>query len=491
MFLRPIITLSYTVPLTIMEATGVEYSSRVKQEPKRRVAPSVRWLRADPDTSADFSATLGLVRSSLPIMAGSYYMDQMRVRAKITITDPGATVNVNHWFVNGSNFIQKISIKSTAGGDDLTDNLDDCSMWTRAVNPLLLRNEDFLRMDSNLGSNPAASVADSGSLCFPARVTPAAPAANTAATQYKPIGSRVDATGAAYEVNDEINEPASVAQGADTTVSNISIDIPMKMLVPLTAAALPRLFSTPAEHRMEIMWNSYDKVGFISTSVTAFTGNDALVGYDVADLHVMVPSEANDQLRESIEAKVRSVGLKYLVPRLQHIREDTSGTAFNVSYKCTSGFGHSLLAIFSAVQSSSTADIANYNISNLTASTKAIGAKITSFQTRLDGKTLQDSNLVCADLDDYNQIKEQIADSAISSGRVFNYNRCFFNSFVSDKTCEWKDSFYNFRDGKDLLPRDLTYQISAVTPSLSQYCHLWVVTQATLEVSSNGKLTYF
>ena len=230
----------------------------------------------------------------------------------------------------------------------------------------------------------------------------------------------------------------------------------------------------------------------MGTSAADFsTDVGILAGYDVSDLHVMVPTEANDELRESMMAKVKSTGMKFLVPRVRHVKVPTAGTAFSTNYRITSGDGHSLLAVLSAVQSQTETGIANYNISNLATGTKAIGAKVVSQQTRLDSKTLSDSRQNCADMDDYNQIKDALKDSAISSAKVWNYNRCYFDSWSNSSSAKWLADFANYKDGKDLMEKDLNYSIEATTANASQYLHLWIITQGTMEITPQGTVNLF
>ena len=133
----------------------------------------------------------------------------------------------------------------------------------------------------------------------------------------------------------------------------------------------------------------------------------------------------------------------------------------------------------------------NYNVSNLAPTTKAIGAKVVSQLTRLDSKPLSDSRQVCADMDDYNQIKDALKDSAISSAKVWNYNRCYFDSWSNTRSARWLADFANYKDGKDLMEKDLNYSIEATTANASQYLHLWIITQGTMEITPQGSVNLF
>ncbi len=466
------------------------------------VTASYRWLRVNPDTQADFAGTLGQTRASFTLPAIPYNDSRVRVNFKVAITDPGATVNVNRIFSNGSNFINNVDYYSTAGGQKISQ-LDESALYSRCVGAMLMDNEQYMRLDSNLGSNPAASVADKGRNLCPNRIAPVVPGtpgdlstalmvANTAATQYNPDGIRVDSSGAAGENTDEINEPRNFSSGADTTLTNVSFSMPLSSLAPCSPASIDKTTFCPVDRTLELMFNATDKVGFIGTSVTVLaTGATTLVGYNVSDLHLMVPTEANDLLRESQQDQVRKNGQRFLVPRLRHVKVPTAATAFSTNYKVTSGDGHSLLAVFWALQDQTDTGIANYNISNLAVDTKAIGAKLVSSQARLDSKTLSDSRLVAADMDDYNEIKDQLDGCAISSAKVWNYNRCMIDSWTDSKTKDWLFDFANFRDGKDLREKDLNYSIEGTTPSASQFLHLWIVTQGTMEITSNGSINMF
>lgn len=477
---------------------SIEKSQKLDIRPKEKTDPAYRYLRVNPDTAQGFAGALSTVRSSFTLPA--IPMNDSRIRVNFRVAIPAVASTVPRLFMNGSNYIDRVKMVSTAGGPELVE-LEETALYTRCVNPMLMEEKEYLRLDSNLGIDVEASVNDCGSNLCPNRAstvsvagTQAAPFANVTLKQFKAQAVRVNNDATDYEACDEPNEPRTCGSGVIAKAMYQKFSIPLAQIAPLSWLSNDKTSFCPADKTLELYFNAYNKVGFAGTSATDFsTGLTTLTGYTISDLHLMVPTEANDQIRESMEQAVKSGGMEFLVPRVRHVKQPTSGTAFSTNYKITSGDGHSLLAVISSIQDQTDTGIGNYNITNLesTNDTKAIGCKVVSQQSRLDSKTLSDSRLVCADMDDYNFIKDKLEDCAISSAKVWNYNRCFIDAWSDAKTCKFTKDFTNYIDGKDLKEKDLNYSIEGTTPSASQYLHLWIITQEKIRINPNGSVERF
>jgi hypothetical protein len=177
---------------------------------------------------------------------------------------------------------------------------------------------------------------------------------------------------------------------------------------------------------------------------TVQTFNQALV---LNNIFVYLAIEDNTILKESVLEKYRSGNMKLTIPYTQSFRTGSTSTSTNLSIQLNRNYGRQLKRIMFCGYQGSETGMHTYNCSNgLNTNAIASGAsKITSYQTYLNAKPLQDQIVECNNTHtDYLTNKEWVENSSIPS--VGDYRHTWFHIDNFSHIVDKKDLNYHMND---------------------------------------------
>jgi hypothetical protein len=238
---------------------------------------------------------------------------------------------------------------------------------------------------------------------------------------------------------------------------------------------------------LRIVWQSTTKMYFNATSVTDPTaGVQAMaVGCAVSNLALYLAVEKDQEVTNSLMAKVATEGMQILIPYVYTYKYNTgNNTNYSVSYRFNRGHGRKLKKIyhsaFNATETSSTA------ISN--ANTTTIG--VNQFYTLLDNERIQDYNLNTSTFDDYQLLQPKLKGSVIQSADIYYYNWFWLDEWTGliEKGTEPSNE-QNLETGLD-LSQERKYDFYAVqvnnNAAATYNTYTFAVTEKLLTVSAAG-----
>lgn len=204
------------------------------------------------------------------------------------------------------------------------------------------------------------------------------------------------------------------------------------------------------------------------------------VNISVTGLTFQVAIEENPVIATSVK-NLFLQGVAFPIDFVTAFRNSNSGTSQSTVVPLSKGMGRRLKfiwwAAFHGTESANTA----WNISNVA------GAKITSYQTFLNGVPLQLSTLSAAKKDDWRQLYPFYKGKpGVQSFNTFRYNFVHLDSFIAADQLS-RESAENLI-GRELMDNDLQYMISATTPSATLIWYLFTVTSKIVS-AANGVIT--
>ncbi len=181
--------------------------------------------------------------------------------------------------------------------------------------------------------------------------------------------------------------------------------------------------------------NQSNKVAYKTTGVLDPDGGVGTITNPIKRLQhlaLYLATENNpfivNQMKEQVE---KNEGLTYLIQYVTPVRNTPpNSTKQNISIRINRGDGAKLLKIYHTAFNIN--DILNtaYDHNNIN------GVKINYYYTNLNNKRLQEFDLDCRTLDDWNQIRENLAGTVIQSSNMYQYNWFHLDRFDGLKGIE-------------------------------------------------------
>ena len=332
----------------------------------------------------------------------------------------------------------------SAGGQDLC-NLQYVNRYTKVVRKMKTSFTEFMTKDSSSQLYPCNGPAGNGAPTATPPVNPIAATGSGSVTNYtEPRYLQVGTSNALTLANRFFN-----LRGIKDTIFSVDKDlyIPTDMYVRFNAGVGAQM-------------------GFVSAAVNDPTSTAVAITspITVQNVFLYLAVEQNQLIVDSVMAKVLSTGLKLTIPYTTAFRNSSTGTIANINIPINSGYGRKLKrmihTVWNATESSNTAlDCANTN-----------GSKITLYNTFLDNKQLQDSQLstVAApgtagspNLDDWRENSKYCKGSVIQNRAMYQNNWYHCDSWVEPSAHYFEDDS-NEDDG---LPMDAPrlWQMQSVT----------------------------
>lgn len=366
-------------------------------------------------------------------------------------------------------------------------DVNNCDQYTAALNPYLTKLSDLVGADDSRGGATAAAAlaAGKGDNMFASNV--AVPTA-TPGLANGPNGTRVTAAGAAGAPDKGTTEQCYFFQGvardgAAAGQINVSYSVPLSAIHHSILSLNKDVFFNQAIV-LRIQFAPTNRLGWAAPSATdiATSAENIANAVTVSGMRLALAVETNPKIVDAMVSQVKSQGMSMLMPYVySYLYSSPSGTSSAVQQRINRGHGKRLLAVYHTVcNTTSTGRLARdqSNVGN---------AKIVSYHTDLDNMRMQDSELLCAQCDDYALHKDLVKGSAIQSADIYDYSKVHVDSWRSGAMCEWKERD-DIQDGVSLdSERIWAIQLETASAAFRQFTN--VVVQRELRIEPSGQVT--
>lgn len=433
--------------MSVDSQPSVIHSHQLNYKPVHEANPKYRYLRLPLNNITGSSTTISATSTQLlefKMPNSVYNLAQSFLGYSITIGDVNARVN---WVQEDSFDIASNVYFGNASGLDVC-NLTYASKYVKLARKIKTKFQDFIASDS-LGE------------CYPSNVQ--------AANNYYPVNNQIVPNAYTGAIN--YTEPKYLAAGAVGDGGGATGILTRPRLFPLhgipdSIFAVDKDLYIPSDMYIRFTAGGGNQFAFTSTSTTNPSTAAAAVTGDItlSNIYLYLAVETNQLIIDSVISKVLSDGIKLNVPYTVGFRNaQASGTVANINLQLSSQYGKTLKQImhtvWNGVESTNTVlDCGNYN-----------GTKIQSYNTFLNSRQLQDSNIVCnnsitANFDDWRENRRFVRGSVIANRSIYAQNWFHLDRFYEDNNGTLIAE-ENRVDGFDMSKGPALWQLQATTVS--------------------------
>ncbi len=321
--------------------------------------------------------------------------------------------------------------------------------------------------------------------------------ANT--TYARPVSTTaVAAPDTPISANIAYDEPLYAMMGAANTVMYFDYSLPLSEILPNTFWALDKDMYLPMIMNLRFIFNSSDKIAWKMTNANSFSAGAVTLTTppDITDFSVYFAIEQDESIRAGLKEKVMTTGMDLYVPYVQANSRGMTGSTQSVSYTYKRANGDYLYKIYHTIKHSKEQFHNAYNMNNGVGNSGDFlpaNQKAQVYYTQLDSnERLQQSDVVCANQDDWFYMKEKLKGSVLGqSADLYHYNWVHVDHFVGEsKLCEDK---YKYNEqlvaGIDLKAKDTIWDFvgTTINDGGQTYNHYtYAVILRRLVINSNG-----
>jgi len=268
---------------------------------------------------------------------------------------------------------------------------------------------------------------------------------------------------------------STLEAGGAESVLNMNVMLPMKY-IKNTIFSVDKDIYFGEIILLRIVWGPSTKTVFSNTgALNLATGALATTNeIGISNLALYLAVEKNPEITNQLRTQVASTGLNVLIPYVYTYKNNLNGTSQNVSLRFNRGHGRKLVKIYHALFNNTESSYLAYDHNNIN------GAKCSTYYTMLNNERLQEYNIDCTQLDDYNLQRGCLKDKVLQAANIYQYNWFHMDNFTG------KDfNSTNLEDGLD-LSIEQKWDIYCTTAN-TQFNHYdFAVTQKMLTISSSG-----
>lgn len=457
--------------MSVDTQASVIHSHQLNYKPVHEANPKYRFLRLPLNNINGSSVTLTGGQSQLlefKLPTSVYNLSQSFLG--YTISTPAENAA---WVQEDAFEIASNVYFGNASGLDVC-NLPFANKYTKISRKIKTKFQDFISNDVISGLSPSNLLTGTNAIASPP-------------TNVYPVSGQNVGNSIAGVVN--YIEPKYLRVSAAATIQTVTRLYPLHGITD-TIFAVDKDLYVPTD--MYARFNIGPNFNFSYSSTlgsSPVTGAAVLAGaVTIGNVYLYLAVETNQLIIDSVINKVNSGGLKLNVPYTVGFRNtQSSGTSFNVNLSLTSQYGKSLRQIMHTVwgnESTANAmlDSGNYN-----------GTKITSYNTFLNSRQLQDSKVCClntlngisANYDDWRENKRFVAGSVILNKDVYGQNWFHLDRFFENNigTTIPDD---NRLDGYDLTKGTVLWQLQANTVDSTWYHYTFATFNREVIIDSQG-----
>lgn len=287
-------------------------------------------------------------------------------------------------------------------------------------------------------------------------------------------------------------EPAyTLSGGANTATPVRYVQFKLSNLYNTILAMKKILYFGGQTLYLRIMFGPGNAMGFYSSSGNDPCDTPVALAQNVVlsnvQLHLAIVDQGND-----LYEKLVNKDMKVIIPAVRCYKQaPTASTQQTISHKLTLQDGLQLKRIYHAVYHQTESASTIFDHSN------RAGAKVSEYFTSMDGKRLQDYNLLTSttyntldNRSDWEYMRNNLKNSVLQDYKVFQHNWFHMDSWdglSGDQKKNLADMpLENIKSGLDLL-KDRKYDFVARTIANNAYNHYtFVIVLNEVELSKNG-----
>lgn len=236
---------------------------------------------------------------------------------------------------------------------------------------------------------------------------------------------------------------------------------------------------------MRIVWSPSIKIAYTNTvSANLTVGAAALtVSISVRDIALNIATEKNPEIVNQLQAQIAESKYSLLIPYVITSKNSLTGTSQNVSLRFNRGHGRRLTKIYHTIFNSTESSNTAYDHNNVGTAVTGIG-RCASYYTLLDSSRLQEFDINCDVLDDWNLVREELKGSVLQSSDIFKYN-WFHRDRFDGLTLESEGKINNYEVGLD-LNQERRWDIYCTTVNSAFTHYNFAITQKLLTITPEG-----
>lgn len=238
------------------------------------------------------------------------------------------------------------------------------------------------------------------------------------------------------------------------------------------------------EMYLRVSFEKSSKLGYEGTSISDPSVNPTALSGDLnlTGIYLYIAQQVDPETELYVKERFASGNMRFLYPHVQSWRTPTQGSGDqSVTLTFAPAYGKFLKRIVHTVfNSAATANLA-YDHENMD------GSKISSYQTTMDTKTLQDGRLSCKQLvnDDFRENQHLLKGSALQNSAAYYYNWLHVDAFSDARSLPVPDE--NVMDGLPMTEARLwTFEGTAVIANLIHYTWASFVREVVLRPAASG-----
>jgi hypothetical protein len=434
--------------MSVDSQPSVIHSHQLNYKPVHEANPKYRFLRLPLNNITGSSTTISATSTQLlefKLPNTVYNLAQSFLGYSITTPDVTGRVN---WVQEDSFDIASNVYFGNASGLDVC-NLSYASKYIKMARKIKTKFQDFVSNDTLSALYPSNALASNN---------------------YCPVDNQSNLNPAAYKGVINYTEPRYVVQGASGDGAGAGVFLrhrqyPLHGIVD-TIFAVDKDLYIPTDMYIRITAGGANQFSFTSGSTTepSTTASTITTDLTLSNIYLYLAVETNQLIIDSVINKVLSDGIKLNIPYTVSFRNSqANGTVANINLQLSSQYGKTLKQIMHTVwhgteQYNTTLDCGNYN-----------GSKIQRYNTFMNSRQLQDSNIVCnnsiiANYDDWRENERFIRGSVIANRNIYAMNWFHLDRWYEDNNGTLIAE-ENRVDGFDMSKGPALWQLQATTAS--------------------------
>ena len=481
------------------------------------VSPKYKYVTVAPNT---FGQTITLTNSTqnvkFLVQAEPYNWCRSMLQGTLVIPAQGAN-NYGWFFADVCFGLISYIFAYTANGQRFVD-LNDAHLWLHGPAKYETSLEEFLTYDILSGQCRSESAISVQGLTGFSQYYSLPSAVNAGTNDFFNLTSMRNnmispLAQAEYNASVSYTEPAYYGVGEVNAPITIQFRYPLGRYKQTFFAIDKSTYFGGALSNLECTMGPSYNLGYYSTinnspvvnatyALGGVTGQFA-VNPTVANFQLLMAQDVDPETLASTKAEFASK--KMLIPFIRCEEYPCQGQAQTVPHSYTSGDGIALMKVYhqvySAIRQGTTVyDCSNDDLMPSNVSATNTQAKISSFQTQLNGLNLQDLALNCTSVNvsgnganlDYLHMEDKLKGSMIQSRSMYYYNWAWCDDFVGAGAMYNQDNDNSIIGGKQLTAIPLIWSIKANMTALAgnatySYIHVtFAILLRAMQIDNRG-----
>lgn len=406
---------------------------------------------------------------------------------------PGTTSNYTRLMSLGMSMIDSVSLMSREGVEIM--RLQHVDMYTRAILPMLSKLQEYLTYEASLGAitSVIANVTDLGFNFFRAKVAPTATPTILSGNYPQSCSTRIGAnTGVAVTSEDDYIEPCYFHQGGVAGAQYINYSLPLSKIAPHTLLSLNKDMYFGQAVIFRVNWTPIAKIGWDTADPAniSTTPLNIVSAVTYTGLHMKLAIEQNPVVISTLVNRVNTTGLSLNIPFVHsYLYSSPSAVATTMQQRFNRAHGERLLHVYHFVANTNASNYAHLNadISNLLPTPDGVNnAKINSFMPSLNSSNLSEYVINALKGEDYENMRDLLKGSVITSKNVYDHNRCYVLSWRKGRCVDWLEND-DVIDGLELdVEQNIVFDVTCNSTAAAYRNFMYAVTQRRLNIAPGG-----